>query len=1146
MIGQHIFSRCLEGYFSKASVNADSTTVTISVRMFAQEKQAKLVAKECEKISTLEDARTVPDNLRGSYRGVLKIRRLSPQITVVCRSYRLHSQNTGDSVFSGSGESRDFTYSSSYLLAGEDKTKFLNHPEYCLNIQDFEPYPSVMERIEQSRINGNNGRIEVNEAYSLFNSPCRNASMEVFRQAGFTHKLFVDYISSIIQRISLQRYSGHEKDKVLVILPQKFNALWKDSGGNGYAEEVLVATMKLLPNCVSGQLNAFVGGLQDPDANILRGYHLVFMEPSSAKDWKKSEYSVIDLERQESFVSRDLNTEYGEFLWTNLTDASARYGLEEEYEDIFGADRTEAWDNAPRKFDFVLELLQEEKDLFSDREKRGKLLAELIYYCGDTWTERAAAIAQRMLEKENQESSHSRDLEKQVLNLAGKDSCPKEFRAYLVTWLLNEITYGEADSESIAWIVSGIQKQDPLVEEASSAFNQRILQDVSAEWHKKQSLLDFYLMICKNKDIPPQNRIKQEVTKILSNWYIRFLEKNDWENCALILQILAEQLEDPRLQAEGRKGIYQNLVYLLFFGEGEGRQQAVNLLKAEERKIASNTEYSRLLWQCFKEQMSADNITSLNDDVIWQLGYFALMFDRAFLSEEWIRLYIQVVQRFGQSQRNNVIQKVKDNFSGWMNNIKNSEKQAQLASAVYLSEKANLEYSHSSYLPAVQEMRESTFRILKQLNMRKNVSKLIYARYCAEPVEGKNDFLLKSLKREEAWDVLICWKVYHNGEDDGYLESVFPRFYYLRDGMLSAASGYTWNKQEEIHKLSDMYFSLVETYVGQKKRDEVPLAAWCHTSQEELPKLQEANLPSEFSEQCCQKFRKKLAQSDPSDIRELSYEDVSFLSTAGFLPAGKGWEDLELLREIHQLDAHTVSEEFLSTREKIIKESNSDVQTACWKAAEGKRKELAGASDKEELLYNLVLLEEQHDKDAFRQMGFSLENMTEKVWGKVRAQEELVTALNLLYVISCYRLQTVEGAYDCEAIGNYLMEQVVLFAKEDVKIFENKKVYAAYKRLNREYRSYLRQKMGLGRYLKDLSGEWKDNYGIQKTRAEWGLREIFFLAAVILIGIAVEVLYFVFFDKITTTVVFIVGIVLLAVGVIGNIATLIYMHLSEK
>ena len=173
MIGQHIYSRCLEGYFSKSGLNADSTTVTISMNMFARVEQAKLVAKECEKISTLEDIRPVPQEIQGAYRGVLKIRRLNQQITVVCRSYRLHS--------TGSGESRDFTYGSSYILAGDDKEHFLESPEYVLNIQDFEAYPSVMQRIQESRMQGNGGKIEANEEYSLFRSNALEISTDIFK-----------------------------------------------------------------------------------------------------------------------------------------------------------------------------------------------------------------------------------------------------------------------------------------------------------------------------------------------------------------------------------------------------------------------------------------------------------------------------------------------------------------------------------------------------------------------------------------------------------------------------------------------------------------------------------------------------------------------------------------------------------------------------------------------------------------------------------------------------------------------------------------------------------------------------------------------------------------------------------------------------
>ena len=111
---------------------------------------------------------------------------------------------------------------------------------------------------------GNGGKIEANEEYSLFRSNALEISTDIFQKAGFTKELFVEYISSIIQRVSLSHYSGHENDKVLIILPRAYNQGWERSGGNAYAEEILVATMKLLPTCVEEQLNATTGGREDP------------------------------------------------------------------------------------------------------------------------------------------------------------------------------------------------------------------------------------------------------------------------------------------------------------------------------------------------------------------------------------------------------------------------------------------------------------------------------------------------------------------------------------------------------------------------------------------------------------------------------------------------------------------------------------------------------------------------------------------------------------------------------------------------------------------------------------------------------------------------------------------------------------------
>lgn len=467
MIGQHIYSRCLEGYFSKSGLNADSTTVTISMNMFARVEQAKLVAKECEKISTLEDIRPVPQEIQGAYRGVLKIRRLNQQITVVCRSYRLHS--------TGSGESRDFTYGSSYILAGDDKEHFLESPEYVLNIQDFEAYPSVMQRIQESRMQGNGGKIEANEEYSLFRSNALEISTDIFQKAGFTKELFVEYISSIIQRVSLSHYSGHENDKVLIILPRAYNQGWERSGGNAYAEEILVATMKLLPTCVEEQLNATTGGREDPTAPVLDGYQLVFMEPCNTKSWKLSEYSVIDLDQQESWISKDLDTSYGEFLWNYLNAPEVREKFEKEYESLFNEGKSEEQDQAPEKFSFLLDLHCQETDGFADIHKRHRLLFDLLDYNEEGWTERSTYVAAEILKLEIREPQYDTRLENALLELAEQETCPSELKPFIVTVLLQNILNGNGREESIQWICREIQN-DMVVSKLREA-NQYVLQN---------------------------------------------------------------------------------------------------------------------------------------------------------------------------------------------------------------------------------------------------------------------------------------------------------------------------------------------------------------------------------------------------------------------------------------------------------------------------------------------------------------------------------------------------------------------------------------------------------------------------------------------------------------------------------------------
>ena len=1143
MIGQHIYSRCLEGYFSKSGLNADSTTVTISIDMFAREEQAKRIARECEKISTLEDVRAVPEKVQGAYRGVLKIRRINRQLTVVCRSYRLHSEQEQTGAFTGGGESRDFTYGSSYILSGEDKDRFLENPEYCLNIQDFEPYPSVMKRIQESRTNGHNGKIEANENYSLFHSQCRDAGPNVFRQAGFTKELFVDYISSIIQRVSYSHYSGHEKDKVLVILPKQFNVPWEKSGGNGYAEEVLAATMKILPECVRGQLSATTGGMHDPAAFVLEGYQLVFMENGSTRDWRKSEFSVIDLDRQESFVTNGLDTTYGEFLWNCLFEKETREHFENQYTALFGKEKIMEGDNSPEKFSFVLHLLQEEKQNFQNGQFRSRLLVELMDFCGDFWTQRAAQTALHALTQEAADPGYDKGLEEGIRELVQKEFCPEELKNSITGCIMQNILHGTAEDQSIHWICQGIQHQDPTVLKIVMKANHFVFSHAEIQWYDRKSLLDFYFQICKNPEIYADTKVKREILSILSDWYISFLEKNDWEKCVMITQILSEQLEDPRLGTEGRMEIYQDLIYLLFFGEGDGRRQIVDILKKEERKFSSNPQNVKLFWKCFSNQMREEDI-AINDDVIWQMTYLAVSQDENFLRNEWEPLYRYMVVKFGYRYSQAIFETTREYFFNWSKNIQDNQKLRLLCQAIAISEMDNLGYGQPYYHQKMDDLRR-IMNILEEHGMVRTAAMLLYKRYQTEhDTEKRKYFFEEELNKTEQWKLLLIQVL--NNADNTFLNNVLPKLYGTRKEFLRVIADFEWEDKKETEKAAKIYFHLLQYYVRDNYSNEDPLRVWCRLCRKEMEDIIDASQSTEFASHMKRYFRIKMAKQNPLSVQNLDMEDVVFLNESGILPLGEGWEFLDIVSEIYMADPQCVSEEFIAVREKITGQNNDDLKQIYLDALEKKRTILLEANARGELIYNIALLEMQLNQELLGNDEYSVDDVARRVFGKAGDSENILTALHLLYVIRCYGFAADHEVYDCEILQKGLIREIVLTAKRTPELFESKQILKAYRQLSREDKAALEQ-TGFNQYLRELPGEWQNEYGVREKKTKTQTVVPFVVSGIVLLlGIGVELLFFFLYDSIGLQITVVTGILLAAIGAVGAVSMLIWVLVSAK
>ncbi|MDO4649089.1 MAG: hypothetical protein Q4B26_10605 [Eubacteriales bacterium] len=1140
MIAQHVYSRCMEGYFSKTAAIADSTTVTMRVDAFRRQEQAKEIAQKCEDISTLEDTRPVPDEFSGVYRGVLKIRRINRQLTLICRSYRLHSDQ--NSQGGRGGEFRDFTYSTNYLISGEDKEQFLANPESCLALQDFEPYPSIVKRIQESYRLGKNGRIEASEEYSLFHHDTKEASFQVFQKAGFTRELFIDYISGILHRISNSHYAGHGSEKVLVVLPKQFNTPWEASGGNPYAEEVLVATLKLLPSFVAGQLNATTGGRTNPDASVLDGYHLVFMENAPTREWVQKGYYVIDLENQQSYLPENLDTNFASFLWNNLNSTERIQSFLQEYVSIFGDGDV---DHSPEKFTLVMQLLRESNSNFADVKTRSHLLSELVGYSEESgWYPKGIALAQSALRQESMAPTNNPMLEKELLAMLSGEEYPEELKNLSVEILVQDTYKGSAEDDTVSFIYELAEKEDLTVLDKISRANKSVLANTATKWYENESLMDFYTEVLRSSKISGSQNIKKEILEILTGWHRIFLEQGDWGHCSQIVSILAEHLEDEHLPMESRQEIYRSLFYLVYYGNESGMKDALTLIKKEEKKNASNPECLIALWNVFKSY-GMEYKKPLGSAVIGQMVYFAVGREERFLEGEWEPLYQHFAEISVSTRSLDALNDFRRYFEQWEGRLKERAHRSFFHKAMYLAEWSNMEIAGKWVKTDLSYLRKLLSYCREENQVRKG-AELLYKRYQLEQtVDAKRNFFANELNTEERCLVEMQYQL--TSQEDPILDRSFMVFQdeEVRDGILRTIDAFDLSKPDEVANASDKYFTLVKAY-GETKRIPDNLHNLCQYFGREMQKLQSCSLDRTFYQTVQKGIHVYFGKQEPRRAVELQEEDVLLLKNMGVLPLGTSWEGLDTLVEFLELPDNTVTEEFISMRHAMIK-----CQDWTWKEVylhflERKCEHLRADKHSLEYLLNVALLAEQMYEEKTGSADFDLNNITQLSTGALTHENRLGTAMSMLAVIKRYLDQRYndEGVYGLTPARKTLLMEILRASKQNPRLFADDLMLKKYIQLSREDKAIL-EKNGFRREIRELPKEWQEKYGVKKQQSASEVVVPLVVGGILLVlGIAAVVVFSVLYSKIGSHIGNIVGMSLVAAGFLGTVITMIFMLLS--
>ena len=969
MIGQHIYSRCTEGYFSRSGSKGDSTTVTISRDMFAREDQAKLVARECEAVGTLEDIRPVPSEITGTYRGVLKIKRLNQQLTVVSRAYRLKAEGNMSGERS-SGEFRDFTYSSSYILAEEDKGRFLREPEYALNLQNFEPYPSVQARIEESKRNGARGRIEAN-----------------------------------------------------------------------------------------------------PEASVLKGYQLIFMESGFAKEWVNSEYSIIDLQNKKSYVSGDLDTSYGRFIWDTLQKEEEKAEFNRQYIQFFGQERVYENANTPEMFNLIFGLNDNRKQNFADKRSREQLILGVSYYIAGYWTEYAASIFREMLSCEAQDPGYSDNIKKDLIELVQQNIYPENCQDEIMVCLIQDLASDQTDEVLAQLLRELLESENALAEEKFLDFLKNVREQTEAEWHKKDFLRTFLIEICEDDQISHSSPVKANIFALLKDWYRKCVSTDEWEYTSQLMGALSRPLNYSEITDENMEEIYGNLFFQLFYGNGNLRKQAHGLLSQEEKKLKKTPgqeHRSDVLWNCFKEQCSSKE-TVLNTEAVWHLIYFATFRDRQFLNVEWRPLFEYIVAELGEKCEAMVFHETGKYLHEWLMHV--PAKKAIIQEAIYVSECAKI---YNCRKPGGYSDMEEIQQALSDLAdcPEPYVSMILYELY-AHAEDDRKGLLLEQLTVEQRWAIITEWFI-HGGQEMVLSEYVLANLDQTAV-FLSGVKENQWLNEQTYSVIVNAYFNMLR-HQCQKKQGNNELAAWCEVFQDEV-----LNYKKIFGENSGieRKLKNKLlsliAKMNAIQVFGLNAAQVGFLKNMiqecdrrKIFP--KDWKRLNVLWCIY----YSQDMENLEKMQNIILKSQ-DISAYLTPVDERLKRE-----ERPEYRYFFALLQEQLIMMMEGKKDFNLENVLRKIYGTEYTPVQAVrAALELLLYTE--RLQLFEA----DAIRNAAGNGILRLAAREPEAFANNDVAASYQLLKED----TARELNLGRFLNRLDDEWKSiyckRYGGRVSRREY-------------------------------------------------------------
>ena len=566
MVGKHIFVRCRD-----EQNNAGTWTAAMTEHLVDKDVVRNYIEPRCNMDETFAQTSLIscPSN------NVLRMYYVNASTLVITRTYWVTDRITET-------QGRRGAYSVSYLLTGEDVTRFCADFGGAFDVSCFESYDKLVARVLENP----NHRITIDETEDIFRHKELDADASILEKCGFTEQSFIAFMNALYDAVE-------NKKQAAVILPAKLREAWV-TGGDDSAEKCAAFVLKLLPDFMrinvgfASHWNCLISD------KMVGDMPLIFVHPKSEEDiayLKREGAHVIDLDggRFSSAIPQSAESYFG-FVWKN------RASLE-VCEDFWTYCKTNfkkllrGKPTSAAAMECLYQIRETMAHTYADAEKcRKALLLAAKEFAG-------AGTRVPLAEEFLYEAIHALGLERKAADpeledalriLMTQDTEKTKHQLQEYTILLSAVENGTASPETVAALCEEVTKEE---RNAVSFFfsyltDKQKLPKEKISPQMTQLAASLFSVLSRNPGNASSSELMYLILKAIWNWSSVLTGGSAWQKFILpAVDAYVAYLKTDQADAACIGAIYRYLFVFYYKADGEIREKCEKALMREEIKI---------------------------------------------------------------------------------------------------------------------------------------------------------------------------------------------------------------------------------------------------------------------------------------------------------------------------------------------------------------------------------------------------------------------------------------------------------------------------------------------------------------------------------------------------------------------------------